>query len=214
MPPGLAFSQNGNRLIGRGGVFDGRSGQSLTTFTPAEVGVYQCALSPDGSAAAVAVDRYTLNLIDAADGRLLAPPITHRGEIRWVAFSPDGQMVVSACDDGLVRMFARRNGEQLGSFAVGHGVLTANFSPDGRRLVVGTTEHSAAVWDVSSDVRPIDDLRRLAEMLSGQRLGQFDNLDDAGDQDLRDDWQSLLTRYPQAFPPMTRSPTTRATPQP
>jgi len=131
-----------------------------------------------------------------------------------VAFSPDGQMMVSACDDGLVRMFARRNGEQLGSFAVGHGVLTANFSPNGRRLVVGTAEHNAAVWDVSPDARPVEDLKRLAVLLSGQRLDQFDDLDEAGDQALRDDWQSLLARYPQVFATTKELPATRAITEP
>lgn len=55
-------------------------------------------------------------------------------------------------------------------------VLSAEFSPDGRRVTTTSSYHTARVWGVGPDERPSGDLMALAELLSGQRLENTDGV--------------------------------------
>ena len=53
----------------------------------------------------------------------------------------------------------------------GDRVVSAEFSPDGKRIVTSSRDKAARVWDVSSPGKPAPDwLPRLAEAVSGQHL--------------------------------------------
>ncbi len=75
----------------------------------------------------------------------------HTDWVRAVAFSPDGQSLASASDDGTVILWNVGTGQQIRVFR-GHTdyVLAVAFSPDGRFLVSGSDDETAQVWDVSS----------------------------------------------------------------
>ncbi|MEK6543611.1 MAG: AAA family ATPase [Elusimicrobiota bacterium] len=69
------------------------------------------------------------------------------------AFSPDGERLVTASDDGYARVFEL--GEQgklreLDKFEHGGGVWSAAFSPDGERLVTGSYDNYARVFAVGA----------------------------------------------------------------
>ncbi|WP_099077875.1 WD40 repeat domain-containing protein [Vibrio sp. PID17_43] len=63
-------------------------------------------------------------------------------------FSPDGTRIVTASDDGNVRLWDSATGDPL-AVLVGHdGVVnSAQFSPDGTRIVTASLDGTARLWD-------------------------------------------------------------------
>jgi hypothetical protein len=65
-----------------------------------------------------------------------------------VAFSPDGQRILTGSADGTAKVWDVRNGKELAALA-GHAgsIRSAAFSSDGKRVVTGSADRSAKVWD-------------------------------------------------------------------
>ena len=71
--------------------------------------------------------------------------------VRSVAFSPDGQRVVSGSDDGTLEVFDVATGREtltLKRYADASGSVA--FSRDGRRIVSGSRDGTLRVWDAST----------------------------------------------------------------
>lgn len=77
----------------------------------------------------------------------------HWGRLHVVAFSPDGQRLVSAGEDGVVRVWDVEKGAELVSFA-NHQlrVRGAAWFPDGQQIVTGGDDHVVRVWNARNGV--------------------------------------------------------------
>jgi WD40 repeat protein len=92
-----------------------------------------------------------------------------------MAFSRDNQRVVTACEDGKVRVFSVAGWQLLHTLAGHNGTVDwAEFSPDGRLIVSGGYDKTMRVWS-NQDGSPIQTLtegrepiRTVAFSLNGE----------------------------------------------
>ena len=110
----------------------------------------------------------------------------HGDAVRSVAFSPDGQRLVSGSGDNTMRLWDANTGAAIGQPLEGHGdsVFSVAFSPDGQRLVSGSDDDTLRLWDANTGAaigQPLEGhgawVRSVAFSPDGQRLvsGSWDN---------------------------------------
>ncbi|MBC1270553.1 hypothetical protein GNF07_26250, partial [Trichormus variabilis FSR] len=70
--------------------------------------------------------------------------------VKSVAFSPDGQRIVSGSWDNTLRLW-NVNGQPIGQPLIGHegAVNSVAFSPDGQCIVSGSWDNTLRLWDVN-----------------------------------------------------------------
>jgi WD40 repeat protein/serine/threonine protein kinase len=75
----------------------------------------------------------------------------HLKRISSVAFSPDGQRIVTGSLDKTAKVWDAASGKELYTLR-GHraDITSATFSPDGQRIVTGSWDKTAKVWEAAS----------------------------------------------------------------
>jgi WD40 repeat protein len=75
--------------------------------------------------------------------------LRHSDRVHFVAFSPDGQTVVTASPDGTARLWDALSGVSS-STPLRHeeSVIQAAFSPDGRYVITASQDRTARIWEV------------------------------------------------------------------
>ena len=74
----------------------------------------------------------------------------HDDHVLSVAFSPDGQRIVSGSSDNTLKIWDASSGKELHTLK-GHDdeVMSVAFSPDGQRIVSGSSDKTVKIWDAS-----------------------------------------------------------------
>jgi WD40 repeat protein len=155
---GVAFSPDGRCLASGHGhptefgevkVWDTTTGQALLTLSGHGRPVIHVAFSPDGQRLAASSADTTVSIWDVRTGRKQLTFHGHTGAVSNVAFSPDGQYLASTAirrpgTDMEVKVWDGKTGRELFSL---RGRSYAAFSPDGRRLALGSPEGTVKLWD-------------------------------------------------------------------
>ena len=123
--------------------------------------IYSASWSPDGKLVASSHYRSTeVHLWDATSGRLVRTlqvfpvddaargPATERS-VRAVAWSPDGTVLATGGDGGLV-LWEVGSWNRMHSFLEQSEIISARWSPDGRRLASTSYGNTLCVWDPSA----------------------------------------------------------------
>ncbi len=132
--------------------------------------------SPDGRllASCCTFDDPTVRIWDVSTREVVRNLVGHSDRIRDVAFSPDGQTLISASRDGTARLWDVQTGRsriELGGLQDGAGAV--EFSPDGSLIAVGCDQGEIRLCDPSDGaVRQVIPLRSNDQVFSsdGQSL--------------------------------------------
>jgi WD40 repeat protein len=151
---GVAFSSDGQRLVSGGWdnkvrVWDLRTRKQIGEIDGG-MPVLSVAISPDGKRVAAGLgqghgnrdDHGAVRVWNVESGTPVGEPSTYPAEsVRKVAFSPNGNWVVSGAYDGTVRVWSASSGQQLGDpipTDQRSAAIEVAFSPDGDRILFGT----------------------------------------------------------------------------
>jgi RNA polymerase sigma factor (sigma-70 family) len=131
------------------------SGRQLPSIVPPkERYAVAVALSPDGRTLAAPCTSFfkggRMILWEVATGKERLSFPEPPGEIRNVAFSPDGRLLAAGAFDNNVYLWDAHTGQLLTQLKGHQGnIETLAFSPDGRRLASGSQDTTALIWDVT-----------------------------------------------------------------
>ena len=100
---------------------------------------------------AVTVSGLKVQLRDLKTGELKSELI-HDMTARDASFSPDGKLLVTACDNGRAYLWDIDHAEHPLMELKEHRepVLSAEFSPDGKKIVTASDDSTARIWEVST----------------------------------------------------------------
>ena len=79
----------------------------------------------------------------------------HAGPVNWVAWSPDGKLLASVGDDGMVRIQNDPNTPPRMVRALDAAVNCVAWSPDGTRLVTGDANNLVKIWSADGTPGPV-----------------------------------------------------------
>ncbi len=155
----LAFTPDNGTLVSGGEdrtlrLWDIETAQETSALTEnASNLVNALASSPDG---------VPLSGWHEGTGRFLAALTADPGQVRALAFGPDGTVFASGGTDGKIRVWDLETGHELLSISAHDGlVLALAFSPDGKHLASGGSDAIVRLWELDS--------KRLLSTLTGHR---------------------------------------------
>lgn len=129
-------------------------------------------LSHDEQWLALAGPDAKIRIINVSTGEVSALPTGgHAGTVQQVVFSPDGDRLASVADDGMVRLWDRRKGEEIASANTGDTPNAVEFSEDGERLYTRSFD-AVRIWD--------NQLRSVGDPITGGLIWAW-AFEDGGD---------------------------------
>lgn len=161
----LAFSPDG-KLLAAGNnrsksaamlkVFDATNHKLLYTLDKFRstagflAGIQALAFSQDNKRMAVGTGHGDWQTFEPRTGNPLSKPVYIPGSLLGLSFSRDGKRLASCSGDRRVRIWDASTGEEQLALAVNSpDIHEPCFSPDGRKLAVGTA-HGAVLWDLAT----------------------------------------------------------------
>jgi WD40 repeat protein/transcriptional regulator with XRE-family HTH domain len=152
----ITFSPDGTKLVSGSPdstvrIWDIATGEQLTVLRNIGDEINTIDISPSGCLA-IGGSGQDIALVDANTGKPLRILQGHSGSrILAVAFSPDGQTVLTGSIDNTLKLWDVLTGNCLQTF-LGHtdGVRSVAYHPDGKMIASGSIDRTVKLWDISS----------------------------------------------------------------
>jgi len=147
----LMFTPDGKRFaagdsFGRVKIWDMKSGEVLINYDP-DTPIICSELSPDAKRVATA-SAESVQIWDVESGKKLL--FFNANHVRDLAFSLDGKQLALS-EGNMIKIWdLEGEGGLLRAFE-GHSARCIAFSPDGNKLVTGSSDKTAKIWDLESD---------------------------------------------------------------
>ena len=171
------FSPDGHTLIsssldGTLRRWDVETGAEINEY-PAGFSILSTTLSPDGKTLAFSLDvpSNVIVLLNVETLEVIRTLLGHSGIVTSVAFSSDGQTLLSGSVDGSIRLWNADSGAEIGRFEGHFGpVYSVAFSPDGVFAISGAGDRSLRAWniDTGAEILRIDG---FSDALTGAMFG-------------------------------------------
>jgi WD40 repeat protein len=146
-----AFDPSGDTVLttsenGLARLWSSRVRDQLEVVAGVPTPIAAASVSEDGSVAAVA-GRSVIRISKASDGEQIG--VLPAGPVRVLALSRDGSLVSAARGDRIV-VWRAATGDQVGALTTPGQATAIAFSPDARRLAVGTASGTIAIWTLGT----------------------------------------------------------------
>ncbi len=147
----VSYSRDGRELIAssKGGtlrVWDRSTGKKIRSVRIGQSLRSCSAFSPDGRFLVAGVDE-SIVLLEYPSLKTIRRFPRSRVYDGTIAISPDGR-AIAWCNDAKRVSLSSLDGVTLGTLAHAANVTSLDFSPDGRTLVTGDTNHEVHIWDL------------------------------------------------------------------
>ena len=127
-------------------IWNAESGNLQRVVTP-RLFFWSADPSPDG-AMVVAADRSGVAVVlDAATGEEVRTIETGPAPLTHALYSPDGSMIATAGDDGVVRLYSATGGDLRMVLPHANGIERLSFSKDGTYVLTADSGGAGHVWD-------------------------------------------------------------------
>ncbi|HZU39340.1 MAG TPA: tetratricopeptide repeat protein, partial [Gemmataceae bacterium] len=204
------FSPDGTRVVtasedGTAQVWDAATGQPVGPPFHHTDHVKNAHFNPAGDRVVTASSDGTARVWDAATGQPVSSPMRHADAVNDALFNPDGTMILTVGNDRVARLWDATTGQLLMPALHGPNRLwLAQFCPDGRHVLTDWCAYDkpalAQIWELTPpDARPVEQLTRLTELLSGRRLDADGGWMPLDAEALRSTWQELQAAAPADF---------------
>src|SRR4051812_27156447 len=114
--------------------------------------VNSVAYSADGTTMVTGGNDHCVQLWSTATGRRIAVQLEHPTAVDSVAISANGRTVVSADRNGTVCVWEASPGNLLRTVWSTGWKRAAEFSPDGRSILIGASDSGAKICDVATGI--------------------------------------------------------------
>lgn len=113
-------------------------------------------------------------LMRVSEGQMLRWPTSvgvlkgHSNSVEALAYSPDGNNIVSGGLDWTIRIWDTATGASVSEPLKGHTgpVTSVVYSPDGRQIVSGSWDHTIRIWDATTGAPVGEPLKEHADTVS------------------------------------------------
>jgi WD40 repeat protein len=148
----VAFAADGRSIVAGGGDNQVRVFTSSwqRTIAASKGAITNIAFNPDGTQLLAGAADKTVQLWNAADGKLVRSFVGNGDAVNSVAVSPDGRLVASSGADKSVRMWWLADAAEKTNFTLTAAARALHFSGDSSRLAVACDDKILRVWDLAS----------------------------------------------------------------
>lgn len=198
------YSADGRRIATASGdqtirIWDARTGEPVTGPLLQGGNVFGASFSPDGRAIASWSLAPWVNVWNAETGERLLPPLDHKATVFWAKFSPNGRFIATSSQDQSARLWDAATGEAVsGPLPHSGSVWKAAFHPDGSRILTAA-EDGARIWKIDRLSWPVEDVTRLAHLLSGHEIDRTPSQAPLSAEQIVSTFHALQAKYPEEF---------------